>query len=354
MFLQTTSLLAAIALALPQQPDTPAPRGQDRPAQQPPAQQPGTPGTRAEAARANHALQLQRSDKLIGAAVQDKAHSNVAVIDDMILLPNGQIAYGVLSGLEGAGQGKLYAVPWNTLSANPAGTPGTPPQPGGMGSPDKAGQAKEALALSVERDRLFAGPGFDRANWTKALVDREYYTQVDSYYGGSGSRGDGPMGRPMDASTSMGTSAFRASLLRNQPVSDAQGNVVGNLTQVAFDPAGSRINYVAVTLSKTDGGARTIAVPWEALRVSRPTTEPAGSAASAKLTFTMNVPADKLAGAPEFQTGDTGWRQMADPKWVNELYTYYSVRPYWDTTGMTDGTKRPPSDGNVPEKKEPR
>ena len=32
---------------------------------------------------------------------------------------------------------------------------------------------------------------------------------------------------------------------------------------------------------------------------------------------------------------------MSDPRWVNDMYTYYSVRPYWSTPSMNAPEKKP-------------
>jgi sporulation protein YlmC with PRC-barrel domain len=340
MFVQIASMIVVSALALPQDSRQP-------PVQQPPAQggQPGTAqGDKTRAEQARHKLMLQRADKLIGMRIQDKSQGNVAVIDDMILTPNGQISYAVLSGVEPENQGKLYVVPWSTLTVGataPPGQPPTPGQPGGMSG--SSGTEAERASINVEREKLLKGPSFDRATWTKTSTDREYFSQVDAYYGGS-ARGD-TTGRPMEAGATVGMNAIRGSQLRNQAVVDAQGTTIGNITTVVFDPSGSRINYVALTLSNPNGGgARTIAVPWEALRVSRPQGDPKSdpSGRTAGTTqLTLTTPTDKLQGAPAFETSDTAWRQMSDPKWVNDLYTYYSVRPYWNTASTKDAPEGP-------------
>lgn len=339
MFVQIASIIAVSALALPQD------SGTTRQPQPAPQGQPGTAqGDKTRAEYARHKLLLQRSDKLVGMRIQDKSQANVAVIDDMILTPNGQISYAVLSGVDAENQGKLYVVPWNTLTVGPSAPPGQPPtpgqpekpgQPGGMGS---AGTDGDRAMINIDREKLTKGPSFDRANWTKTSADREYFSQVDTYYAGS-ARGD-TTGRPMEAGAAMGANAIRGSQLRNAAVVDPQGQTIGNISTVVFDPSGSRINYVALTLANPNGGARTIAVPWEALKSTRPQADPKadpkgdpmGKAATGATTQLMlTTPADKLQGAPVFETGDTAWKQMSDPKWVNDLYTYYAVRPYWNT-----------------------
>ena len=345
MFVQIASIIAVSALALPQDSGT---TRQPQPGQQ--GGQPGTAqGDKTRAEHARHKLMLQRSDKLVGMRIQDKSQANVAVIDDMILTPNGQISYAVLSGVEPENQGKLYVVPWSTLtvgSTAPPGQPPTPGQPGGMGS---AATDAERATINIEREKLAKGPSFDRANWTKTSADREYFSQVDTYYAGS-ARGD-TTGRPMEAGAALSANAIRGSQLRNAPILDAQGQTIGNISTVVFDPSGSRVNYIALTLTNPNGGgARTIAVPWEALRTTRPQgdpkADPAGKTAAGPAQLMLTTPVEKLQGAPAFETGDVGWKQMSDPKWVNDLYTYYSVRPYWTTASDKSGPQMPDNKPN--------
>ncbi len=347
MFVQIASIIVVSALALPQDTGSKSPPQGGKP--QPGAQggtQPGAPqGEKTRAEQARHDLMLQRSDKLIGMNIQDKDQGNVGVIDDMILTPNGQISYAVLSGTDAGSQGKLYTVPWNTLNMNLAPAAG---KPGGAVAPANTGT--ERALINIDRERLMAGPSFDRMNWTKTSADREYFSQVDTYYGAGGARGD-TTGRPVEAGANMGMNTIRSSQLRNQVIVDEQGKEIGNLSQVVFDPSGSRINYVAVTLVNPNrAGPRTIAVPWEALRVGRAAKDPSGPAA--KTQFTLTTSTEKLTGAPEFQTGDASWKQMSDPKWVSDLYGYYSVRPYWSVNGMerNDPAAKNPPAGTPPSK----
>jgi len=356
MFVQIASMMFASALALPQNPNSnPPPQGgRPQPGTQGGTQPGGQPGTaqgeqtRAEQARAR--LSLQRADKLMGMSIQDKAQGNVGVIDDMILTPTGQISYAVVSGVDTANQSKLYTVPWNSLNmngANAAGQPGS--TPGSTPGSGAGTTASERALINIERERLMAGPSFDRTNWTKTSADRDYFTQVDSYYNGGTARG--ATSRPVEAGASTGMNSIRGSELRNQAIVDAQGNAVGNISQVVFDPSGSRINYVALTLSNPNSsGPRTIAVPWEALKVGRMANE-ASAPNNGKAQFMLTTPTDKLTGAPEFQTGDSSWKQMSDPKFVDQMYTYYSVRPYWnDGMNRTDPNMRTPTPGSSPQK----
>lgn len=344
MFVQIASMIVVGGLALAQdsRPQTPA---KPQPGAQGETQPGTTQGDKTRAEQARHNLMLQRSDKLIGMKIQDKAQGNVGVIDDMILTPTGQISYVVVSGVDPANQSKLYTVPWGSLNMHGGNAGQTGSTPGSTAGTT----AQERAMLEIDRERLLAGPSFDRTSWTKTSADRDYFSQVDSYYGNSTARGG--TSRPVEAGASTGMNSLRGSELRNQAIVDAQGNAVGNISQVVFDPSGSRINYVALTLSNpSSSGPRTIAVPFEALKVGRMANDASGQT-SGKSQFMLTTPTEKLAGAPEFQTGDSSWKQMSDPKWVDQVYTYYSVRPYWNSTDMNrnDPNSRTPAPGSNPQ-----
>ena len=103
------------------------------------------------------------------------------------------------------------------------------------------------------------------------------------------------------------------------------------------DPMGGRLNYATMTLSDGAANGRVIAIPWEAFRVSQD---------NAMNRFQLNVPADRLPTAPQFQTQEESWKQMSDPNWVGQMYSYYSIRPYWTQTPPAktpgEGTRPPP------------
>jgi sporulation protein YlmC with PRC-barrel domain len=325
-------LISALLFSAAQDPSS-KPPAQGKP-QQPTSSTPTTTSTPRETS----GLSLQRGDKLIGMEVRDRSGARVAQIDDVILLPNGEIAYAVLAGSGPEGQ-KLYPVPWKSVQVHFADDragdpkmgdpkPGDPkagdPKPDTSAPRDTPGSARtDHATLSIEKDRWTTGPSFDRSGWPTA--NRELYDRVDTFYGTTRAKpdtGTSTSGKPVEAGAAL--TSTRGTQLTRQSIVDSTGATVGTINQVVFDPSQARVNYVAVVMPAREGAAaRTIAVPFEALRYSR---------ADDKSVYTLSTPADRLQNAPEFRTGDEGWKQMSDPKWVNQLYTYYAVRPYWNTT----------------------
>ena len=310
-------LISALLFSAAQDPSS-KPPAQGKP-QQPTSSTPTTTSTPRE----TPGFSLQRGDKLIGMEVRDRGGARVAQIDDVILLPNGEIGYAVLAGSGPDGQ-KLYPVPWKSVQVHVGDDRAGDPKPDTSAPRDTPGSARtDHATLSLEKDRWTTGPSFERSGW--ASVNRELYDRVDTFYGTTRAKPDAApstSGKPVEAGAAL--TSTRGTQLTRQSIVDSTGAPVGTINQVVFDPSQARINYVAVTMPARDGmAARTIAVPYEALRYSR---------ADDKPVYTLSAPADRLQKAPEFRTGDEGWKQMSDPRWVNELYTYYSVRPYWNST----------------------
>jgi len=80
----------------------------------------------------------------------------------MIDLPNGRVAYAVLSfgGFLGIGN-KLFAIPWEMLTVD---------------------EDRQCLVLDVSKKTLENAPGFDKDQWPD-MSDPAWGTQVYAYYG---------------------------------------------------------------------------------------------------------------------------------------------------------------------------
>lgn len=75
---------------------------------------------------------------------------------------SGRVSYAVLSfgGFLGMGQ-KLFAVPWNALTLDPA---------------------HKRFLLNVKKDRVKDAPGFDKDHWPD-MADKTWAQQIHTYYG---------------------------------------------------------------------------------------------------------------------------------------------------------------------------
>jgi sporulation protein YlmC with PRC-barrel domain len=279
-------------------------------------QQPGTTQQPAAPATATQrsALQLHRGDRLIGTELKDQAGGRIGRIEDLILRPDGRIGYVVVdSGTQ------LVPIPWSSVQSS-ASMPGATDKPGA--TPERAD-----LVARIDPAKLKGAPGFEKGSWPKES-DMAIYRETDAYFGGAATP-PGATGKPTEAGAATGMS-WRSSQLGNQSVVDSQGNAVGTLNQIVYDPVSGRANYVAVSLSNVAGASgRVIAVPWELLRSTRK---------DEKTVFTLAVPADRLQAAPQFQASDD--KRMSDPAWATEVYQYYSLKPYWSDKEMPKDPKK--------------
>jgi len=301
------------------------------------------PGVAQPGAQAG-GLTLQRGDKLVGMDVHDSAGQKIGRVDDLVLKPNGQVAYVVLSGTTPDTMAKEIVLPWKQVHAEMADSADRRGEP--MAGIDRT-NATDRLIFTAGKDRLAQAPSFDRAQWPKA-GDTTVFTESDKFFGSeTGAVAGNPdnRGRPVEAGASNAT-LFRLSQLRNQAVTDAAGTPSGTINQVVVDPITGRVNYVALATTSTAGArARTVALPWESVQASR---------RDDKDNFQVNVTPDKFQAAPEFIAGEEGWKQMSDPTFARDVYGYYSVRPYWNDAGADRGRNAPGTNpGQAPKPNNP-
>jgi sporulation protein YlmC with PRC-barrel domain len=224
------------------------------------------------------------------------------------------------------------------------------------GDPTRAGELRSDLShatlVGMDAARLRSAPHFERGQWPKD-TDRAIWSRTDAFFGvrpGAGGvsgrdtgRGvDGQGGVDLNGQGAQSSTFFRASKLQNQQLTDASGQPIGRIGDLAIDPQAGRVNYTSIQMEDRTGAGRgrTIAMPWESVRASRQNEQD---------RFQTMTPAERLNSAPEFTTGDDGWKQMSDPNWVNEMYGHYNVKPYWNqSTTPTEGSKTKPGSPRTP------
>jgi len=126
---------------------------------------------------------------------------------------------------------------------------------------------------------------------------------------------------------------YRASKLIGADVENPQGEKLGDIKDVVFDPETGRIRYAVLAFGGFLGlGEKYFAVPWTALT----------SKAGEKGDFILNIDREKLKNAPGFDKNN--WPNMADRSWAKQIYAYYGVKPYWEQEvslrESTAGTQR--------------
>jgi len=105
---------------------------------------------------------VMSADTLQGDSVVNMKGEDLGSIEDiMIDVPNGRVAYAVLSfgGILGIGD-KLFAIPWDALTLD---------------------ADRECFVLDVEEDQLKNAPGFDKDHWP-SMADRTWGREIHTYY----------------------------------------------------------------------------------------------------------------------------------------------------------------------------
>jgi len=106
--------------------------------------------------------EIMAADTLEGDRVVNAAGDQLGKIRDiMIDVPNGRIAYAVLSsgGVMGLGD-KLFAIPWNALVLD---------------------ADNHRFVLDIDKERLKNAPGFDKDHWP-SMADSRFAQSVYEYY----------------------------------------------------------------------------------------------------------------------------------------------------------------------------
>lgn len=116
---------------------------------------------------------------------------------------------------------------------------------------------------------------------------------------------DGPGPELMGAETLVGNDVY-----------NEKNENLGNIKEIMLDMRSGRIGYAVLSFGGFLGmGTKLFAVPWDALKLD-----------TEHKRFVLNVPKDRLKGAPGFDHDD--WPNMADPTWEKATHTYYGTRPH--------------------------
>jgi sporulation protein YlmC with PRC-barrel domain len=268
---------------------------------------------------------------VVGMKVQSTTGEDIGKIEDVVVNPGGEVAYAVLSfgGFMGMGD-KLFAVPWNVLQtkdkdvAEKGAAADTSKGSGdtkNSGDMSNAGRKHQRIVLPIDKERLKSAPGFDKDHWP-AMANLDWARDVDAFYRNDRSA----TSRPIDAANRTASPAIlKYSDLKGFNVETPTGDKLGDIKELAIDMDG-RISYAAISVGGFLGmGDRVVAVPWDALKVTRE-----GDKADKK-KITLATTKDRLEQAPVFKKDTQD--QMCDPAWIGRVYEFYSVRPYWSTTG---------------------
>jgi sporulation protein YlmC with PRC-barrel domain len=258
-----------------------------------------------------------KASEVIGSKVKNPQGEDLGKVEELVVEPaSGSIEYAVVSfgGFLGMGD-KLFAVPFSLLKA-----PDVP-----------EGDRLAHFTLNVDKARMEKAPGFDKNNWPDVSAPN-WGDEIHRYYGTSPSHkmgdeltppgsGKGDMGK--DAGKAIDENRnyrlVKASDLMGKKIENPSNDNLGDIKELILDPGRSRISYFVMKSGGFLGmGDKLFAIPWQALKVERQEN---------KDKLVLNATKERFEKAPEYK--DSDWRRMSDPSWVEEVYGYYSVRPYW-------------------------
>ena len=132
------------------------------------------------------------------------------------------------------------------------------------------------------------------------------YVTRDQYGMYAGKTG-GPGPTLMGADTLMGNEVF-----------NRDGENLGDIKEFMIDMSTGRIQYAVLSFGGVLGmGDKLFAVPWSALALD-----------TGNKRFTLDVPKNKLDGAPGFDKAHWPW--MADSAWSGPVHAFYGTKPHAD------------------------
>lgn len=115
------------------------------------------------------------------------------------------------------------------------------------------------------------------------------------------------------------TNALSATSLNGTQVVNRQGEDVGHIEDMMIDLSTGRILYMVLSFGGILGiGNKLFAVPFDSLTIDQKNE-----------TFVMDVDKERLKNAPGFDKDN--WPTASNKDFQNEVYSYYSVEPYWET-----------------------
>jgi hypothetical protein len=120
-----------------------------------------------------------------------------------------------------------------------------------------------------------------------------------------------------DDESGPGPDLLGASTLAGDIVCNADGEAVGEITEIMLDTQTGRIVYAAWSLhSFPNVGRKLLAVPWAMLKLD-----------PHRQRFVLDLEKEKLERAPAFDR--SRWPVMVDLNWAAEIHSYYRITPYW-------------------------
>lgn len=278
------------------------------------------PRTTEASATVKGDLWCHKASDVIGTNLKNSKDETVGEIEDLVIDPaSGRIDYAVVSlDVKGSLKDKWYAVPFQTLEVRA--------MPG-----ERKEKSRSEFTLNLDPMKFDTAPNFDKDKWPD-MTAPAWRTELDKHYG---------VKRINDSGDVMAkTRGVRVSKLLDQNLVTTGKDKIGDIEELAIDPRNARITYVVVSSGGFLGmGDKMHAVPWGAVNATP------GAGKDAPDNLVVDITKERLQKSPEFKKEE--WVRMSEPTWMNELYTYYGVSPYWagkemgGRSGMRRDTSNP-------------
>jgi len=118
--------------------------------------------------------------------------------------------------------------------------------------------------------------------------------------------------------TYMKTQALSATSINGTNVVNLKGEDIGHVEDMMIDLSTGHIMYAVLSFGGLLGiGNKLFAVPFESFTIDQEDEK-----------FILDVDKDRLKDAPGFDKDN--WPKHSDRNFEHEVYSYYSVKPYWD------------------------
>jgi len=117
----------------------------------------------------------------------------------------------------------------------------------------------------------------------------------------------------MNTTSTKTRNTLSATTLIGDPVVNRNGESLGKIEDLMFEPERSRVSYAVLSFGGFLGmGNKLFAVPLQAMRLSRE-----------EKRFVLDVDKERLKNAPGFDKDQ--WPDFADPAYNTKLYSYYGI-----------------------------
>lgn len=254
-------------------------------------------------------LRLHPLGHVIGLDLKTQDNKDLGEIEELILdSADGSIDYIVIGqgGVLGVGEDK-YILPFESVRIT---------------LKDLAKEDDLSATTALTEERIKKAPKF--AKDTRIGVDIER----------SAREAAGLTPEPMQP-RAKNSELVAAKKVKGAHVLGATQEKIGELEEVVVDPHAGMVAYNVLASGGTLGlGEKHYSLPWEVTRVRVD--------AENKVVLGSELTKDRLAKAPEYDPKDM--KRMGGSPYVREVYTYYSVEPYFSRATPASAPRVPPQD----------